>query len=100
MNLFGTDGMRARIGTYPFTQEALPTLGRALAQWGQEKYGPGCSFLIAGDTRFSRSWIHASITSGLLHYPVTVYNAHIIPTPALFHIMKDKRCTSNFPFQL
>ena len=90
MNLFGTDGMRARVGSYPFTHETLPILGRALARWGQEKYGPGCSFLIAGDTRYSRSWIHASLTSGLLQYRVTVYNAHIIPTPALFHIMKDE----------
>jgi phosphoglucosamine mutase len=82
--------MRARVGSYPFTHETLPVLGRALARWGQEKYGPGCSFLIAGDTRYSRSWIHATLTSGLLRYPVTVYNAHIIPTPALFHIMKDE----------
>ncbi len=90
MNLFGTDGMRARVGSYPFTYEALPTLGRALALWGQEKYGSGCTFLIGSDTRYSRSWIHASLTSGLLQYPVIIYNAHIIPTPALFHIMKDE----------
>lgn len=89
MNLFGTDGIRAPVGSYPFIQDALPALGRALALWGQEKYGAGVSFLIAGDTRYSRSWIHAGIASGLLQYPVTVYNAHIIPTPALFHIMKD-----------
>lgn len=94
MNLFGTDGIRARVGHYPFTHEALPILGRALAIWGREKYGPGVSFLIAGDTRYSRSWIHANITSGLLQYPVTVYNAHIIPTPALFHIMKDEPALS------
>ncbi len=90
MNLFGTDGMRARVGSYPFTSEALPLLGRALALWGQEKYGRNCTFLFASDTRYSRSWIHASLTSGLLQYPVKILNADIIPTPALYYLMKDE----------
>ncbi len=87
MNLFGTDGIRNKVGAYPFTQEALPLIGKALALWAEEKYGAQACFLIAQDTRYSGPWIKAGLMSGLLRYPVTVYDAGVMPTPGVFHLM-------------
>lgn len=87
--LFGTDGIRNKVGVYPFTQEALPALGRALALWAEEKYGEKATFLLARDTRYSGPWIKAHLTSGLLSIPLKVYDAGILPTPVLFHLIKD-----------
>ena len=87
MNLFGTDGIRNRVGLHPFTQEALPKLGHALGLWAQEKYTAPITFLFARDTRYSGPWISSGLLYGLLGHPITVYDAGILPTPAVFHLM-------------
>ncbi len=89
MNIFGTDGIRNRVGTYPLTQDALIRLGRAIALWAQENYGEDAFFLLACDTRNSCSWVKACLTSGMLRYPIKIANAEVLPTPALFHLMKE-----------
>jgi phosphoglucosamine mutase len=86
---FGTDGMRNRIGTAHFTIENLPHIGRAIALWAQKKYkkyNPG--ILLIHDTRASCSFVKSALKSGLLLYPVTIYDALILPTPAALSIMK------------
>ena len=88
-NLFGTDGIRNKVGNYPLTPDALPKLGRAIALWAQEKYGDKASFLLASDTRYSGPWIKTQLASGLLSTSITVYDAQILPTPALFHLIKE-----------
>jgi phosphoglucosamine mutase len=85
--LFGTDGIRSKVGIYPFTKENLPHLGMAIARWAREKYGQECAILLAHDTRQSCSWLKATLKSGLLTYPITLYDAHILPTPAVLHLM-------------
>lgn len=89
MSLFGTDGIRNKVGVYPFTQEALPALGKALARWAEEKYGTEPCLLIAQDTRYSGPWIKAGLMSGILRYPVTIYDAGILPTPGVFNLMQE-----------
>lgn len=89
MNIFGTDGIRNKVGLYPFTAETLPRLGRAIALWALEKYGHIPDFLLVRDTRVSGCWIKASLSTGLLRYPVILYDAQVLPTPAVFHLMKD-----------
>ena len=89
MNLFGTDGIRNRVGSHPFTHEALPQLGRALALWAEETFGPQVKILIARDTRYSGPWITAGLMQGLLSYPVTLYDAGVFPTPGVFHLLQD-----------
>jgi phosphoglucosamine mutase len=90
MNLFGTDGIRNKVGSYPLTQEALPLIGKALALWAEEKYGSDTRFLIAQDTRYSGPWIKAGIMSGLLRYPIIVYDAGVLPTPGVFNLMQEE----------
>ncbi len=93
-NFFGTDGIRNHVGRFPFTTEALPKLGRALALWALEKYGTDTCFLLTRDTRYSGSWVKAGLMQGLLREPIKVYDAGIMPTPAVFHLLnKDSRFT-------
>ncbi len=82
--LFGTDGIRARVGQSPLTPQELVTFGTAVGAWMCSKH-PHPTILIAHDTRHSASLVKASLKAGLFQYPVTVYDAEIMPTPALFH---------------
>jgi phosphoglucosamine mutase len=94
-SLFGTDGIRTRVGSYPLTHEALPALSRALARFIQEKYGDHARVLIAHDTRQSCAYIKAHLKAGLLSFPITSYDAGILPTPAahkLIHNSPDFAC--------
>jgi phosphoglucosamine mutase len=89
-NLFGTDGIRNRVGNSPFNLPDLAKLGLAIGQWALEKYGPQAAILIAQDTRISGNWVISALESGLLMHPIALYNAHILPTPALSYIMHKK----------
>lgn len=90
-NLFGTDGIRNRVGEPPFTLEALPKLGKAIGQWALEKYGPQVTILLAHDTRISCSWVKAALQSGLLTHPITIHDSEVLPTPAVSHIMSQTK---------
>lgn len=85
-NIFGTDGIRARIGQSPFTQKELIHMGNILGQWIIEKYGHHAKVLLGHDTRQSCAWVKACLTSGLLKYPITVIDAEILPTPAIVQL--------------
>lgn len=88
-NIFGTDGIRATINTPPFTQEGLTQLAHAIGQWCNSKYTTPL-LLIGQDTRASCDWIKQLIAPILLGYGIDILDANILPTPALFHIMKQK----------
>lgn len=91
-SLFGTDGIRNRVGNHPFTHNELPRLGAAIAQWAIKKTGHAPRILIAHDTRISCSWVASALEGGLLTHSVTLLDAHTLPTPAvclLTHIQDD-----------
>lgn len=89
-NLFGTDGIRATIGTSPFTQDQLIALGKALAKWAQHKYNkPQPHILMLHDTRISCSWVKACLKAGLFSSSVKIYDAHVLPTPGAFVLMQE-----------
>lgn len=90
-NLFGTDGIRGSVGTYPFIYNALTNLSHAIALWAKKKYGDDASFLIATDTRQSCSWIKSIISSSLLSHSINIYDALELPTPAVFHLIKSNQ---------
>src|SRR5579871_1328124 len=89
-NLFGTDGIRTTMGKEPLTLEHLARLGRALACWAQEQYGPQPHIVLAHDTRESYSFMKAALQSGLLLHPLKLYDAHILSTPALCQIVQKQ----------
>lgn len=80
--LFGTDGIRGRVGIGIFVPETLERLGTAFGQWIIEHYGAQSALLIGHDTRESADWIIAALTRGILRFPITIYTAGVIPTPA------------------
>lgn len=91
-SLFGTDGIRNRVGTHPFTHTDLPRLGAAIGQWALKTINHAPRMLLAHDTRISCSWVASALESGLLKYPITLLNAYTLPTPAvclLTHIHDD-----------
>ena len=83
-SLFGTDGIRTRVGQSPLTPPELVTLGSAIGTWIQQKHS-GASILIAHDTRHSAPLVKAALKAGLLQHPLTLFDAQVLPTPALFH---------------
>lgn len=80
--LFGTDGIRTRVGNYPLTHDTLPLLGTAIGRFALEKYGKDARILVAHDTRQSCAYIKAQLKAGILRYPITTYDAGVLPTPA------------------
>lgn len=82
-NLFGTDGIRGTVGTYPFKMEQLPHLGNAIALWILEKYGANARIVLAADTRESGPFLKAALQSGLLLHPLMIFDAGVLSTPAV-----------------
>ena len=88
-NLFGTDGIRARVGTAPITRRSLPLLGKAIGFWICKNYTTSGRILIACDTRDSSNWIIGSLLEGLLLHPLTIHLTGILPTPAICNLLKQ-----------
>jgi phosphoglucosamine mutase len=89
-NLFGTDGIRKKMGEEPLTPESLLLLGRAIGAWARAKYGEHPVIGMACDTRVSSSYIKATLQSGLLLHGARVYDAGVLPTPALYKIIQSR----------
>jgi phosphoglucosamine mutase len=83
-HLFGTDGIRARVGQSPLTPQELVAFGAAVGAWMCRTH-PSPHILMAHDTRHSAPLVKASLKAGLFQYPVTLFDADVMPTPALFH---------------
>lgn len=88
-NIFGTDGVRARIGTAPFTFASLPLLGHAIGAWIYKQYGKNAQVLIGQDTRSSGDWIIGALATGLLLHPLTLHKTAIVPTPAICRLVQQ-----------
>ncbi len=88
-SFFGTDGIRTKFGTSPLTPSELVRLGFVLGHWAKTKQKH--SILIGHDTRISCSIIKSALKTGLLQHDVTIYDASILPTPALYYAVKEKK---------
>lgn len=88
-NFFGTDGIRTMVGKPPLTKEQLPLLGYAIGKWLQQTYGTFPNILLAHDTRNSASFIRSALISGLTQMPITIYDADVLPTPAVCTLVKN-----------
>ncbi len=80
--LFGTDGIRGRVPTWPLTADFVVRVGQAVAEvmW-EAGYAPLA--LIGRDTRRSGPMLEAAIAAGLMERGVDVLLAGILPTPAV-----------------
>lgn len=88
---FGTDGIRGNATQFPFTHDALVILGQAVAQWSIKKYASSTKqpqLLIGNDTRQSCTRIKNALIQGLMSSSLTIVDAGIIPTPAVFKLLQ------------
>lgn len=85
-NLFGTDGIRARVGSFPLRPEDVTKLGRAIGIWATRTYGTTPKLMIGHDTRESAPLLLDAFSAGLLQSPCTLINVGTLPTPAIIKL--------------
>ena len=96
--LFGTDGIRAKVGESPLTCQDLFTLGKAIGKWLVEKKGQEVSVILGHDTRESCYALKSALKSGLLLQGISIANVETLPTPAIVSICKH--CKSDLGIML
>jgi len=89
-NLFGTDGIRAKVGDFPLDLNSLILLGQAIGLWAQKKYNNHFSVAIGNDTRKSCSFVKATLKTGLLLNQTNLVDLHTIPTPGVFLFIQQQ----------
>ncbi len=86
--VFGTDGIRGCADEFPFTKQALYSLGLAFASWISVKYNKQQqTVLIGADTRISSLRITTELAQGLIQGGVNVIDVGVIPTPGLYTLL-------------
>ena len=53
-NIFGTDGVRSKVGSSLFVLENLPKLGDSIAKWAIKKYGSSSAWFDTHAHRHAR----------------------------------------------
>ncbi len=91
---FGTDGIRGLAGRSPLTASDVERFGRAAAEILHRHASGPLRVLIVRDTRASGSWLLNSLAKGLERQGVDVYDAGVLPTPAVAHLAKAHRFNS------
>ncbi len=84
MSLFGTDGIRGRVGEFPIDPQSFLRLGWALGQFAQKK-----RVLIGKDTRLSGYMLESSLCAGLTAAGSDVFLTGPLPTPALAYLTQS-----------
>ncbi|MBY0109614.1 MAG: hypothetical protein K2X90_00715 [Candidatus Babeliaceae bacterium] len=90
-SFFGTDGIRAEIGTSLFTQQRLPEVAGAMSAWIKTKYAKSDykpRVVIIHDTRNSCAYIKSIFKTVFLSQSLDVYDAGIVPTPGAAFLIK------------
>jgi phosphoglucosamine mutase len=75
--LFGTDGIRGRVGDFPLDDESLFKLGRAMGERLKD-----CRILFGRDTRKSGEKIMERMAAGISNR-AKVFDCGVLPTPGL-----------------
>lgn len=81
--LFGTDGIRARAGDFPFDAGTVQIIGASLAVKFTEKLGRKPRFVTGRDTRESGEWIEKALHSGAMAQGADIESACVITTPGV-----------------
>ena len=93
MKLFGTDGVRGKANTV-LTVELAYQLGRAAAFVLKRDGLPDkkMAMVIGKDTRISGDLLEASLIAGICSTGVDVYQAGVVPTPAVAVLTRMLNC--------
>ncbi len=81
--LFGTDGVRGKVGE-TLTSEMALRLGKAIGAF----FGKGSRVLLGRDVRAGGFMISSAVASGLISEGVKVYYVDMAPTPAIQYNVK------------
>ncbi|HCC69130.1 MAG TPA: phosphoglucosamine mutase [Nitrospiraceae bacterium] len=88
--LFGTDGIRGKVNTYPMTSEIALKVGRAAAHVLKKAHGRNM-ILIGKDTRLSGYMLESALTSGICSMGMNVVLVGPLPTPGIAFITRSLR---------
>lgn len=92
---FGTDGVRATVGTFPMTPDFVMLLGQAAGRVLRRTSQDGrATVLIGKDTRVSGYMLEASLQAGFSSAGVDVVLCGPIPTPAVAYLTRALRLTA------
>lgn len=92
---FGTDGVRATVGTFPMTPDFVMLLGQAAGRVLRRTSPDGrATVLIGKDTRVSGYMLEASLQAGVSSAGVDVVLCGPIPTPAVAYLTRALRLTA------
>lgn len=92
---FGTDGVRATVGTFPMTPDFVMLLGQAAGRVLRRTSPDGrATVLIGKDTRVSGYMLEASLQAGFSSAGVDVVLCGPIPTPAVAYLTRALRLTA------
>ena len=86
--LFGTDGIRGKVGNYPMTPEIMLKLGKSSAKIFKNNDSRH-KLLIGKDTRLSGYILESALTSGICSMGIDVLLVGPLPTPAIAHLTKN-----------
>ncbi|MBF0457553.1 MAG: phosphoglucosamine mutase [Nitrospirae bacterium] len=90
MKLFGTDGIRGAVNTYPITPEMVVRVGMAIGKILHKKRGKNM-ILIGKDTRLSGYILESALTSGICSMGMNVTLVGPLPTPGIAYLTKSLR---------
>ncbi|MGL4721999.1 MAG: phosphoglucosamine mutase [Desulfovibrionaceae bacterium] len=90
MNLFGTDGIRGCVNTFPMTVEMVLRVALATGSFLRDTYTRPL-VLIGKDTRLSGYIFESAITAGLCAMGVNVLHVGPMPTPAVAFLTQSMR---------
>jgi phosphoglucosamine mutase len=88
--LFGTDGIRATVNSYPMTPETVLRVGMAIAGILRDTHGRNM-ILIGKDTRLSGYMIESALTSGICSMGMNVTLVGPLPTPGIAFLTRTLR---------
>jgi phosphoglucosamine mutase len=86
--LFGTDGIRGRAGTYPLDAGTVRRVGAALIKALPHR---NARLLIGRDTRESGDWIERELAYGARSAGADVHSLGVAPTPAVAYLTGSLR---------
>ena len=90
--LFGTDGVRGRVGSHPLDARTIRRLGaalvRALRQEGRDA-GRDLRLLVGRDTRESGSWIEGELAHGAQSQGAAISSVGVLSTPAIAYLTRS-----------
>ena len=82
MSLFGTDGIRGKVGKF-LTPKFCYLIGKGLAILAKDENCQQPKILLSGDTRTSTDFIKHSVIAGALSHGADVVDVGILPTSAV-----------------